>query len=138
MAAATEQELILHLPPNVIEMIRRAATERQESPDHIVAEAIQFALQPVRQEALRRLKVQIRRQQSQSEAEIRAHLGRGLARSEQKRLERLLEHNRNEGLTADEQAEMQQLFERIEAVATEKAAAIWLLSGKGAEPDAVP
>lgn len=138
MAAATNQELTLHLPSGLIEMVQRAARERQETPDQIVAEAIQFVLQPERQEALRRLKVHIRRQQSQSEAEIRGHLGSSLTGPEQKRLKRLLEHNRNEGLTAEKQTEMQQLFERIEAVATEKAAAIWLLSGKGAEPDAVP
>lgn len=138
MAAATTEELTLHLPPSVVEMVRRAATELQESPDQVVAEAILFALEPVRQEALRRLKVQVRRQQSLSEADIRAHLNRGLTNSEQKRLRQLLENNRNEGLSAEQQAEMQHLFDRIEAVATEKAAAIWLLSGKGAEPDAMP
>lgn len=41
-----------------------------------------------------------------------------------------LERNRTQSLTADELAEMQALFDRIEAVATEKAAAIWLLSGR--------
>jgi len=54
---------------------------------------------------------------------------------EQQRLAQLLERNHTGGLTAEEQAEMEGLFDRIEAIATEKAAAIWLLSGKPAEPD---
>jgi len=128
MAATTTQEFTFHLPQDVSEMLRRAATERHETPDQIVAEALRFSLQPVRQEALRRLKRQLRRQQSQSEQEIRAHLEARLSEAEQRRLSQLLERNRAEGLTAEEQGEMQGLFDRIEAVATEKAAAIWLLS----------
>jgi hypothetical protein len=134
MEAATTQELTLHLPRQVVEMIHEAATERHETPDQIVAEALWFSLHPVRQEALRRLKNSIREQQSQSEPEIRAHLESGLDEEEQQQLSKLLERNRTEGLTVEEQVEMQRLFDRIEAVATEKAAAIWLLSGKSSDP----
>src|SRR5438067_2284562 len=74
MAAPTTEEFTLHLPEDVIEMLRRAARERRETPDAIVAEALRFSLQPVHQEALRRLKGHIRQQQAQSEPEIRAHL----------------------------------------------------------------
>ena len=63
MATVTTQEFILHLPKDLIEMVRRAAQERRETPDAIVAEALRFSLQPVRQEALRRLKSQIGQQQ---------------------------------------------------------------------------
>ncbi len=136
MAAATTREFTLHLPQDVIEMLGRAAAERRQTPDQIVVEALRFSLQPVRQEALRRLQSHIGQQQSQSEPQIRAHLGAALAAEEQERLSRLLERNRTEGLTAEEQAELQGLFDRIEAVATEKAAAIWLLSGRSSEPDA--
>src|SRR5260370_3656804 len=73
MAAPTTQEFTLHLPEDVIEMLRRAAQERRETPDAIVAEALRFSLQPVRQEALRRLKGHIQQQPGQSEAESRAH-----------------------------------------------------------------
>ena len=138
MATAATQEVTLHLPHTVMEMVRRAASERQESADEIVAEALRFALQPVRQEALGRLKSQVRRQQSQSEPEIRAHLDSRLTEQEQRRLSNLLERNRSEGLTPDEQTEMQRIFDRIEAVATEKAAAIWLLSKKPANPNSIP
>jgi hypothetical protein len=130
MATATTQELTLHLPEDLVEMVRRAAQERRETPDAIVAEALRFSLQPVRQEALRRLKRHIEQQQTQPEPEIRAHLQARLTEAEQERLSWLLERNRNEELTAEERAELQTLFDRIEAVATEKAAAIWLLSGK--------
>jgi hypothetical protein len=138
MAAATTHELTLHLPQNVIEMVRRVATERQESPDQIVAEALSFALDPMRQDALQRLNKQIWRQKSQSDLEIRVHLDSKLAEPEQQRLSHLLERNRTVGLGSEEQAEMQQLFDQIEKVATEKAAAIWLLSSKSAPPDARP
>lgn len=135
MAAATRQEVTLRLPEDVIEMLRQAAQERRETPEEIVTEALRFSLQPLRQEALRRLKSQIRQQQAQDEPEIRGHLDARLASAEQERLSQLLERNRSEGLTPEEQAEMQALFDRIEAVATEKAAAVWLLSGGGPESD---
>ena len=111
-------------------MVRRAARERRETPDAIVAECLRFSLQPVRQEALRRLKDHIRQQEAQSEPEVRAHLDARLTEAEQERLSQLLERNRTEELTAEERTELQALFERIEGVATEKAAAIWLLSGR--------
>ena len=136
MAAPATHEFTLHLPEDVIDLLRRAARERRETPDAIVAEALRFSLQPVRQEALRRLKGPIERQQAQPEPEIRAHLDAHLTGAEQERLSQLLEQNRAQSLTAEEQAEMQALFDRIEAVATEKAAAIWLLSGQPPASDA--
>jgi hypothetical protein len=69
MTAPTTQEFTLHLPEDVIELLRRAARERRETPDAIVADALRFSLQPVRQAALRRLKDHIQRQQAQSEDE---------------------------------------------------------------------
>jgi predicted transcriptional regulator len=136
MSTATTQKFTLHLPEELVEALRRAAQERCETPDAIVAEALRFSLQPVRQEALRRLKSHVREQQDQSEPEIRAHLEARLTNGEQERLSQLLERNRTEGLTTEERAEMQALFDRIEAVATEKAAAIWLLSERPRESDA--
>ena len=137
-AAAAPQEFTLCLPRNVIEMLRRAAVERQESPDQIVAKALQHVLDPVRLEALQQLKHQVLRQRSQSESQVRANLDTRLASKEQQRLSQLLDRNRTDGLTMDEEAEMDRLFERIEAVATEKAAAIWLLSGKSTDADDLP
>src|SRR6266487_2749618 len=93
MTAATTQEWTFHLPPDIIEMLRKAATERQETPDQIVAEALRLSLQPVRQEALRRLNTQIQKQKSQSKPEIRAHLESHLNVAEQKRLSQLLDRN---------------------------------------------
>jgi hypothetical protein len=136
MAAATTQEFTLHLPEDVVELLQRAAQERRETPDAIVAEALRFSLQPLRQEALQRLNRQIRQQQTQSEPEVRAHLEARLTEAERERLSQLLEHNRTEGLTTEEQVAMQGLFDRIEAVATEKAAAVWLLSGRPPASDA--
>jgi hypothetical protein len=136
MAAPITQEFTLHLPEDVIEMLRRAARERRETPDAIVAEALRFSLQPVRQEALRRLKGHIQQQQALPEAEVRAHLAASLTDEEQERLSRLLERNRSDELSTEERAELQALFDRIEAVATEKAAAIWLLSGRPPTSDA--
>src|SRR5205823_9184488 len=95
-----------------------------------------FSLEPLRQEALRRLKGQVQRQQRQTEPEIRAHLDARLTRAEQQRLSRLLERNRTRGLTEKQQAELQALYDRIEAVATEKAIALWLLSSKPLPADA--
>src|SRR5438105_4857791 len=71
------------------------------------------------QEALRRLKSHVRQQQAQSEPEIRAHLEARLTGAEKQRLSHLLEQYRVEGLTPEQQAETQALFDPIEAVATE-------------------
>lgn len=136
MAAPTTQEFTLHLPQDVIEMLRNAAQERRETPDAIVAEALRFSLQPVRQEALRRLKSHIQQQQALSEPEIRAHLAASLTDEDQERLSQLLQRNRTEEISTEERMELQELFDRIEAVATEKAAAIWLLSGRPPTSDA--
>lgn len=136
MAAARTEALTIALPKDVIDMLRKAATERRQTPDQIVAEALRFSLQPVRQEALQRLKGHILAQQLKPAPELRAHLEAHLDEREQEQLSQLLELNRTEGLNAEEQAELAKLFDRIEAVATEKAAAIWLLSGQAPEPDA--
>src|SRR3954470_19203282 len=85
MAAPTTQEFTLHLPKDVVELLRRAAQERRETPDAIVAEALRFSLQPVRQEALRRLKGHIQHQEALPEPEIRAHLVASLTGEEQER-----------------------------------------------------
>src|SRR5207249_12188861 len=45
MAPASTQEFTLHLPTDLIEMVRKAAQERLETRDKIVAEALQFSLQ---------------------------------------------------------------------------------------------
>ena len=137
MATATTQEVILHLPTDLIDMVRMAARERRETPDVIVAEALRFSLQPLRQEALRLLRSQVRQQQAQPQTEIRAHLRARLTEAEERRLSQLLEQNRTKGLSPEQQAEMQALFDRIEAVATEKAAALWLLSDRSPNPNAV-
>jgi hypothetical protein len=139
MAAPTTHEFTFYLPEDVVELLRQAARERRETPDVIVAEALRFSLQPLHQEALRRLKGQVREQQAQSGPEIRAHLEARLTEAEQELLSHLLERNRTQSLNPEEQAEMQALFDRIETVATEKAAAIWLLSGRPPAPvDAGP
>jgi hypothetical protein len=136
MATAPTQEFTFHLPDDLVDLLRRAADEHRETPDVIVTEALRFVLQPMRQEALRRLKDCILEQQAQTEPEIRTHLEVHLTGSEQQRLSELLERNRTEELTTEERGELQALFDRIEAVATEKAAAIWLLSGSPPTSDA--
>ena len=135
MTTTTTQEFTLHLPEDVVERLRQVAMERHETTDQIVERALRFSLSPVRQEALRRLQGQVRKQRLQPEADIRLHLESQISTEEQQRLSELLEQNRAAGLTPEEENEMQQLFDRIEAVATEKAAAIWLLSGQPSEVD---
>ena len=135
MAQATTQEFTLHLPLDVAEMLLRAASERKESPDEIVAELLRFSSSVIRQEAFARLKSGIRKQQHKPKPEIKKSLSVTLASSEQHRLTELLELNRTVELNLQEREEMQRLFDRIEEVATEKASAIWLLSGNPGDPD---
>lgn len=135
MATAERSQLTIELPPDLIEMLWTAATERRETPNQIVVEALRFSLQPVRQQALQRLNEPIRRQQPQPEREVRAHLDAHLNDTEQELLSQLLERNRAGDLSEEERADLATLFARIEAVATEKAAAIWLLSTQVPETD---
>ena len=135
MTTAAPQEFTLHLHDDLIALVQQAASEHQESTDQVVADAIRFALQPVRREALRHLKQHIRRQQSETEPEVRRHLAARLTDEEQQRLTRLQERSKEQEPTADDIRERQQLFDRIEAVATEKAAAIWILSQSATRPD---
>ena len=135
MAQATTQEFTLHLPLDVAEMLLRAASERKESPDEIVAELLRFSSSVIRREAFARLKSGIRKQQDKLKPEIKKSLSVTLASSEQYRLTELLEFNRTVELNLQEREEMQRLFDRIEEVATEKASAIWLLSGNPGDPD---
>ena len=135
MAQANTQEFTLHLPLDVAEMLLRVASERKESPDEIVAELLRFSSSSLRQEAFAQLKSGIRKQQNKPKPEIKKSLAVTLASSEQHRLTELLELNNAVGLNSQERQEMQRLFDRIEEVATEKASAIWLLSGKPGDPD---
>src|SRR5437763_232685 len=86
--------------------------QEEESPDAIVAEALWFSLAPLRQEALHRVKNHVRQQQSEADSEIRTHLNAHLTSAEEKLLSELLELNRSEGLTRDQQAELQALYDR--------------------------
>lgn len=83
----------------------------------------------LRQQALQSLEKHIRQQQSQTQAEIRAHLDAHLTEEEQERLTRMQERSKEQEPTPEDLEERQEFFARIEAVATEKAAAIWLLLG---------
>lgn len=87
----------------------------------------------VRRAAFQNLAKHVRQLQYQTQAEIRAHLNVRLTREEQERLTRLQERCKEREPTAEDLEERQELFDRIEAVATEKAAALWLLSGKSLE-----
>jgi hypothetical protein len=89
------QEYTLRLPGTVIEMLRRAASERHESPDDVAAEALRFALDPVRQEALLRLKANARRLRGLLETEMRERLDAQLTAKERTRLSHLLETEPN-------------------------------------------
>jgi hypothetical protein len=138
MTATTMKQLVLNLPQDVVDLIQHTAKERRQTFDQVVTEELRFALQPVHEEAMRRLKRHIRQQQSQPEEEIRRHLNAHLSETDQTRLAELLERSHEEGLTKEEQAELQTLFDQIEAAATEKAAAIWLLSGRSLDADDRP
>src|SRR5438128_2066429 len=98
------QELVLHLPEDVLELVRHTAAEQFKTPDQLIAEELRFVLQPMHQEAMQRLKNYIQRQQKQTDGEIRKHLDAHLTNKEQQRLSQLLEQNRAEGLTETEQA----------------------------------
>lgn len=46
MAATATEAFTFHLPQDVVTMLQKAATERHETPDQIVVEALRLSLQP--------------------------------------------------------------------------------------------
>ena len=87
----------------------------------------------IRREAFQNLAKYVRQLQNQTQAELLAHLNVRLTDEEQQRLTRLQERCKEREPTAEDLEERQELFDRIEAVATEAAAVMWLLSGKTLE-----
>ncbi len=121
------QDFVIRLPQDVIEMVERTAQERHQSVEEVVAEELRFSLQPLEKTALQNLRTQVKRQQNRTKSELLLQTKRGMKTSQKKRLADLLEKNREVGLSGSEPDELQSLFDQVEAVATEKAAAISLL-----------
>lgn len=130
MNTMSSTQLVLHLPEDVIESLKRTANLRHKTLDEIATEALRLSLQPIRQEAMQRLEDQVKQQNSLPAIQQRAMLNARLSSEEQERLTNLLDSNRERNLTDAEQSQLDILYERIEAVATQKAAALLLLSEK--------
>ena len=126
--ATAMRELTLRLPEEIAELITQTATARSQSPDEVVAEALKVSLQPLAQQATLQLNREITRLQNKTTKELESLLDVGLPDKEQERLSELLQFNRERELSPEEQAELKEFRSKIEAVATRKAATIWLLS----------
>lgn len=130
------REMTLHLPEEIAEMITQAAISRSQSPDSIVAEALQFSLQPPAQQAVQYLNREIEKLHNKTTEELETLLNSDLFDDEQERLSELLQFNRERQLLPSEQQELQQFHRKIEASSTRKAAVIWLLTQR--KKQAVP
>jgi hypothetical protein len=128
LMATAMRELTVRLPEEIAEMITQTATSRSQSPDEVVAEALRVSLQPLAQQATQQLNREIERLQNKTTKELESLLDVGLPDKEQERLSELLQFNRERELSPEEQAELKEFRRKIEAVATRKAATIWLLS----------
>lgn len=135
MTTIPTTQVVLHLPQDVIEYLTRTAKQRHKTLDEIATEALRISLQPIRQEAIQRLEEQQKHQRALSDTQQYAMLDAHLTSEEQERLAHLLDTNRERHLNDEEQAQLTMLYDRIEAVATQKAAAILLLSERCTSTD---
>ncbi len=124
----TTQQASFQLPVDIVEALNHFARERHESPDRLVAEALRVALNPLQQQAMQRLNAQVSQQSGQDLKELYQHRNARLPYAVEGRLAELLELKRERDLSESEQFEIQGIFDRIEEVATERAAAIELLN----------
>jgi len=131
----TTQVASFELPIDLVEALNEFAIEQHASPDKLVADALRLSLSPFRREAIRRLNAEIAKQAEEKPDCLEKHRAVWLPAPEQERLDDLLEANRKRVLTEGEQHELQRLYDRIEAIATEKAAAIHLQNMKAHAPD---
>jgi hypothetical protein len=126
--ATAIRELTFRLPEEIAELITQTATSRSQSPDEVVAEALKVSLQPLAQQATQQLNREIESLQDKTTKELEALLNSGLPNKEQARLSELLQFNRERELSPEELAKLKEFRSKIEAIATRKAATIWLLS----------
>lgn len=126
MSVNTIQELTLRLPADLVTRLQQTATRRHQPVEQIVAEILGNSLPPLHHSVAPRMRQQIAHLARLSESELRASANAQLPEPEQARLSELLERNREEVLTTEEGEEIERLLDRVEEVATEKAAATWL------------
>lgn len=122
------------LPTEIVEAVNHFARERRETPDQIVAEALRIALHPLRQEALKRLNAEVVRQRKRAPSSINRSRNARLDSAAEARLADLLDINRERDLSESERIELEGLFDEIEKIATERAAAIHLRGNQGEIP----
>ena len=127
MAANTLQEITLRLPADVYARLLHTAAFRQQSPEYLAVETLDITLPDAAAQADMQLDREIARLRSLSEEQLQASTQAHLPAKDQQRLADLMEKNIEGELTKAEQAETERLLDKIEAIATERAAALWLL-----------
>ena len=122
-------EITLRLSQALIERLESAAESQHLPVAQVVSEALDITLPPakIRVQAEQRLQAAIENLSRQTAAQWQAHTKVEMTKEEKRQAARLLSASKTRELSAEETAAMQALLERNEAVATERAAALWLL-----------
>jgi hypothetical protein len=135
MGSPATHTLTVEISERTFEKIQALARRRQKPADWVVGEILDLSLSsgvPNQEAEWRKV---VHAHQGDSPAALRELLRTSLTASEQARMEKLLESNRSGGLTDEESVELDRLQDRMMDVASERAAAIYLLQRHSAAPE---
>lgn len=127
MAVSALEKLTLHLPADLYARLRHTAAFRQQSLEAVASEVLDLTLPDAATQADMQLDREIERLRALGKEQIQASTKAQMSSADKLRLSELMEKNKEGKLTKEEEAEIEVLFDHIEAVATERAAALWLL-----------
>lgn len=126
-ASSNAQEITLRLPSASIARLNAAVDLQHASPDSVVAELIENHLPPLKEGGETEFDQRIQEFSMMGEEQLRKCTEAKLTQPEQTRLSQLTAKNKQAALSEQEVQERETLLDRVEAVATTRAAAMWLL-----------
>ncbi len=126
-ASSDAQEITLRLPSASIARLNAAVDSQHASPDSVVTELIDNHLPLLKREGETEFDRRVQEFSMLSEEQLQKHIEAKLTQPEQTRLSQLTAKNKQAALSEQEVQERETLLNRVEAVETMRAAAMWLL-----------
>ncbi len=127
MDAPTTRTLTVEVSERTFQRLQESARRRHQPAGRIVEELLDLSLSSAVTEPEAAWWDLVEKYKDESTPALRDKLQMSLAEAEQRRLAELLAVNRKRDLTADETDELDQLQQRMMEVASERAAATYLL-----------
>lgn len=119
--------LTVEVTEDTFQRIQETARRTGHSPERVVGEILDLSLSSAATRTEADWRRRVERHRRDSPAELREQLRVSLSAPDQARMQALLDTNRKRSLTDEEAAELDRLQNRMLEVATERAAALYLL-----------